>query len=539
MKKKNRSPIYRKPKFIDGIDVINIHCYSYDEMLEAEGKNHNPEIQFAMYKCFTDNFWRYEYFLKKANIAYKKNKAFYEKKIQKEYEEYLKEDDSIKYSFTKRNVIYEIARELAEKEAEIWLNKAFAQNENKALCTMANREIRKIKDKKNGEISKALFLLEKALEQGSLEAAGILIPIYFLGKYGVPRNAEKAETLIKRFSTKDYRLYLSNDKNYCSIKKIDRVIINNAAICKEMEKLYDKMVLLKNQLDSMIKEGKTYYKGYKIYGEINFEPENPVIIDGKEKNFCAESDWKLVFQENKPIPKKVDALALWENHNKEALYYPEVFISKVTHDFIYPKKKEIYRYKQNFIPYEMFEKASPREFCHNIELVISKYPISYEKVESAVTKYIDKKEKYSLMKRKLFGFEKRKILKIARLLLDFEIEGKDLGKKIEKDFKSFAKKDLGFLREYYFSNKVNYKFSHPFGIVTKKDIFKAYYVDNMLEIRNMELSDNWLEFFWEKPYADYHLTYLNHCLWDHCYLDTREILKMKLKRFCSCIQLDW
>ena len=105
MKKKNRSPIYRKPKFIDGIDVINIHCYSYDEMLEAEGKNHNPEIQFAMYKCFTNNFWRYDFFLKKAKIAYKNNKAFYDKKIQKEYEEYLKEDDSIKYSFTKRKVI--------------------------------------------------------------------------------------------------------------------------------------------------------------------------------------------------------------------------------------------------------------------------------------------------------------------------------------------------------------------------------------------------------------------------------------------------
>lgn len=38
MKKKNRSPINRKPKFIDGIDVKNIHCYSYEEMLEAEGK---------------------------------------------------------------------------------------------------------------------------------------------------------------------------------------------------------------------------------------------------------------------------------------------------------------------------------------------------------------------------------------------------------------------------------------------------------------------------------------------------------------------
>jgi hypothetical protein len=41
MKKKNRSPLYCKPKIIDGIDVKNIHCYSYREMLEAEIKNHN------------------------------------------------------------------------------------------------------------------------------------------------------------------------------------------------------------------------------------------------------------------------------------------------------------------------------------------------------------------------------------------------------------------------------------------------------------------------------------------------------------------
>mgnify|MGYP003548928570 FL=1 len=75
MKKKNRSPIYQKPKFIDGIDVKNIHCYSYEEMLEAEEKNHNPEIQFEMYKSFTANFWSYEFFQKKANIAYKNNKA--------------------------------------------------------------------------------------------------------------------------------------------------------------------------------------------------------------------------------------------------------------------------------------------------------------------------------------------------------------------------------------------------------------------------------------------------------------------------------
>lgn len=539
MKKKNRSPIYRKPKFIDGIDVKNIHCYSYDEILEAEGKNHNREIQFAMYKCFTDNFWSYEFFQKKANIAYKNNKAFYDTKIQKEYEEYLKEDDSVKYSSIKRNVIYEIARELAGREAEIWLNKAFAQNEKNALYTIAWREIKKIEDTKNGDITKALSLFEKALEQGSLGAAASLIPIYLLGQYGIPRNTEKAETLIKRFSTKDYRFYLSKDRSHCSIQKKDRVIENNDAICKEMEKLYDEMAIIKNTLDSFIKEGKTYYKGYKIYGEINFEPEKPIIMNGEEKDFRAESDWKLVFEDKKPLPKKVDALELWKNHNKESLAYPQVFISRVTHDFIYPKKKEIFRFHQNFIPYEIFEKASPKDFYYHITVVISKYQLPYKKLNSILTEYDNKEKRYSSKKRKLFGFEKQKILKIAKKMLDFEVEGNIIGKKIESDFETLANKDLPFMKDFYVGKMVDYKFSHPFGIVTKKDILKSFKLNIMLTVSSMEISDNWIEFFWEKPYSDYHLTFLNHSLWDHCQLSTKEILKMKLKRFSLCFKMEW
>ena len=291
-----------------------------------------------------------------------------------------------------------------------------------------------------------------------------------------------------------------------------------------MEKLYDEMAIIKNTLDSFIKEGKTYYKGYKIYGEINFEPEKPLVIDGKEKDFRAESDWKLVFEDKKPLPKKVDALELWKNHNKESLAYPQVFISRVTHDFIYPKKKEIFRFHQNFIPYEIFEKASPKDFYYHITVVISKYQLPYKKLNSILTEYDNMEKRYSSKKRNLFGFEKQKILKIAKKMLDFEVEGNIIGKKIESDFETLAKKDLPFLEDFYVGKMIDYKFSHPFGIVTKKDILKSFRVNIMLTVSPMEISDNWIEFFWEKPYSDYHLTFLNHSL---RVFDVAEIIRRK------------
>lgn len=52
-------------------------------------------------------------------------------------------------------------------------------------------------------------------------------------------------------------------------------------------------------------------------------------------------------------------------------------------------------------------------------------------------------------------------------------------------------------------------------------------------------SDNWLEFFWKKPYRNYHLGFANHSLWDHCNLGTKDILKMNLKNFSPCYKLKW
>ena len=231
---KNPSPIFQKPKFIDGIDVKNIHCYTYEEMLQAEEKNHNSEIQFAIFNYLVKNYWKEKYFLKEAKKEYYNQRKTYDFGIKQKYQEYLKEDSSVKYSAVKKSIILDIAKNIAFKKAELWLEKAFFQNDKNALLTVAKRELRKVDENKNKNATYAISLLERALEKNSTEAAEILIPIYLKGLYGISKNAKRANDLIKKFSTKEYKFYLSEKKDFCSIKKIDNVIINNNALCKEM-----------------------------------------------------------------------------------------------------------------------------------------------------------------------------------------------------------------------------------------------------------------------------------------------------------------
>ncbi len=189
MKKKNRSPIYRKPKFIDGIDVKNIHCYSYEEMLEAEEKNHNPEIQFAIFKALKSNVIKGNYFEKEAKKEYMKNKETHDEKIGALYENWLKDDPKKKYSHVKNwYYLYEIKCKIIRRVGEIWLKKAFEQNYPDAIFTVAKRKVEKIQDdEKLDIIDDGIALLEKALSLGSKRAAEYLIPIYLTGKYGFPK----------------------------------------------------------------------------------------------------------------------------------------------------------------------------------------------------------------------------------------------------------------------------------------------------------------------------------------------------------------
>ena len=186
MSKKNRSPLYCKPKIIDGVDVKNIHCYSYKEILEAESKNHNPEIQYALYK-YLNTYKGTDNFKIDAQKEFLKNKKFHEQKVQEKYQEWLQDDEDTKYSDAKKWYINNIAFSFAEQQSEIWLQKAIAQNNPDALYVFANRELKKLKEGKTCDINYVKELFEKAMVFGSLEAAEFLISAYLTGKDGFPK----------------------------------------------------------------------------------------------------------------------------------------------------------------------------------------------------------------------------------------------------------------------------------------------------------------------------------------------------------------
>ena len=143
MKKKNRSPLYCKPKIIDGIDVKNIHCYSYREMLEAEIKNHNAEIQYAIYDCLRSSRGDEKFKLDALKEFYK-NKKFHETKIQERYQVMEREDNDVNFSYVKKRYIDGIAQDIsigkAERNAElptvfVWKDITLNEGENSVRVT--------------------------------------------------------------------------------------------------------------------------------------------------------------------------------------------------------------------------------------------------------------------------------------------------------------------------------------------------------------------------------------------------------------------
>jgi TPR repeat protein len=216
MKKKNRSPLYCKPKIIDGIDVKNIHCYSYREMLEAEIKNHNAEIQYAIYDCLRSSRGG-EKFKLDGLKEFSKNKKFHEAKIQERYQVMEREDNDVTFSYVKKRYIDGIAQDISIGKAEQWLEKAAAQNNPDALFVIANRELEKFKEGKIIDANYVTDNFERALAFGSLKAAEILIPVYLTGKDGLPKREVRAKIIIKCFNTPKYKFYLSKDNSYCNL----------------------------------------------------------------------------------------------------------------------------------------------------------------------------------------------------------------------------------------------------------------------------------------------------------------------------------
>lgn len=94
-------------------------------------------------------------------------------------------------------------------------------------------------------------------------------------------------------------------EDYKTIKNLSKI---NARIYELMFLLYDQMAEIKEQLDLLIKSGKTYYKGYKITGDIGFDVDEEDKIPQVDDYFEAESEWKLVFEYGKKTPTKLKVL---------------------------------------------------------------------------------------------------------------------------------------------------------------------------------------------------------------------------------------
>lgn len=342
---------------------------------------------------------------------------------------------------------------------------------------------------------------------------------------------------------------MENDE---TMKNISRI---NARIYDLMFLLYDQMAQIKEQLDLLIKSGKTYYKGYKITGDIGFgvdEEENPEIDD----YFEAESEWKLVFKYGKKVPTKLKALDLWKNYSKDELSIPMDYICRVTYGFLHPKREEDEKpYWANYkIPYEIFKKAKPEDFYHCIKITIGKFKLRRKFTEKerkdfrANEEYLEKLEKHP-ERQKFFWFEKRKLLKLAKKMLEYELSINATSKKIRKDFEQLVKNGYSIFDKSEIEKTLDYNFHHPFGIVTKDDSLLANIFHNLMSMNGLSADNEknyfdgevpqWADppFFQEEPFNKIHLCFSMHGLYTHCDLTRKEVLKMKLRNFSPYFEI--
>ncbi len=338
-------------------------------------------------------------------------------------------------------------------------------------------------------------------------------------------------------------------------KNISRL---NAKVYELMFLLYDQMAEIKEQLDLLIKNGKTYYKGYKITGYIVFavdeEDKNPEVKD----YFEAESEWRLVFKYGKKIPGKLKALDLWKNYSKDELSIPMDYICRVTYGFLHPKKEQSEKpYWPDYkIPYEIFKNARPEDFYHTIRITIGKFNLRRNFSEKdrkdfrMNEEYLEKLEKHS-ERQNFLWFEKRKLLKLAKKMLEYELSINATSKKMRKDFEQLVKNGHSIFDKSEIEKTLDYNFHHPFGIVTKEDSLLAYTFHNMMRINGLSADNEenyskdsdvpqWADppFFQKEPFNKIHLCFSMHGLYTHCDLTRKEVLKMRFRNFSPYFEVD-
>lgn len=482
---------FNKENFIDGIDVANITTHTRKEIFAAEAKNHNPVIQYQIGKwignILSDEDKRLSLGWYEKSAAQNYGPALYEL-----YIIYKKEDDK---------------QELAFDYFKQALNLGYHEAVQKYVRLKNDQEL-----PEEFPVYDEAELIKKVCEQGI-------------------------------YSWNEKYSFFERIDPYKNIRKI------NAHLYKMMFQVYDYVKEIKTQLDSFIKEGKTYYKNYEINCGIGFYPDEEYKTEDGTVFEGASCQWELIAKYKKPLPEKIKALSLWENfHFGPFEDLTHDYVCKAMYAFACPeKKKDSEDYCDYMVSMEILKQAKPEDFHISLEISFGKNRVvkNFTREEFHSRRDADYSKKLHIPSIWEFPLLRpMRILSQAKALLRIELEAADVKKQIFNDFSSIYKGDSDFFSKPHVHMDLCYGYKRPFGLKSKKDSMIEFDIQTMCGLNGISagnLADDsnkadipqWCEpfEFMTSPYNRHYLCFANHGIWDHCSLRADQILKLKPLNF--------
>lgn len=518
-KRKRCKTKFNEEWIVDGIDVANIWNHTTKEVLAAEAKNHAPEIQYMIGKHLYN--------------VYQKEFDALEKKLKKEYG-----DDYEKIS--------EIESSIMDPRSLEWYKKAADQN-----YAPAQYQLYLIYDDEDYGNDKKLAYDYFRLSLDQYYYVAVEDYIRMSRDNELPEDFPKYDEkeLIRIVCEKEDGVWNEAYESFEGKDLFKNISKINAHLYKMMFAAYDQVWELKTQLDSLIKQGKTYYKNYEIRCGIGLYPEEEYKTkDGKEFE-GADCEWELVSTYKKKLPEKMKALSLWENYHfgpfKDLTHD---YVCKAMYSFACPKiEKDEGRYVNFKVPMEILDQAKSKDFYLNINLTFGKNKLvkKFTHEEWEDWRHDNYCKKFHMPSIWRLGFLKPwRILSQAKSLLRIELESADLTEQILKDFNSVYKNSKTMFTNPKVGMSLSYDHKRPFGIKTKGDSL----IENEIQIMcglggigsgNLDNHSNqndipqWCEpfIFMNPPYNKHYMCFANHGIWDHCSLRTDQVLNLKPKNF--------
>lgn len=512
---------FNKEWIVDGIDVANIWNYTAKEVLKAEAVNHAPEIQYMMgkhiYNVFQEEFDALE---KKLEKEYP-NEADKEKRL----EEWSKEED---------------------KRSLEWFNKAAEQNYAPALYKLYQIYN---DDDISEQKPKAFEYFKRALDQYYHEAVEEYISLCRDNELPGDFPKYDQKELIQVVCEREDAVWNEEYMQFEGKDEMENIRMINAHLYKMMFRMYDQVKELKTQLDSFIKQGKTYYNNYEIDCGIGFYPATEYKLEDGTVFEGADCEWELISTYKKKLPEKMKALSLWQNYHFgpfEDLTHD--YVCKAIYSFICPKKEKDDGKHTNYkVPFEVLKQCKPEDFKISINLWFGKNlqhsNITYEDWEDwRQSNYTKKLHLPSFWE--LPFLRPLRILSQDKALLRVELESGDIGNQIIKDFDAIKGDMDSIFSAFRVDMRLTYCYQRPFGIKTKTDSLVENEIQlmcglNGISSANLDNHSNekdipqWCDppLFMQSPYNKHYMCFANHGIWDHCSLRHDQIMKLKPGHF--------